>query len=233
MPNAQKIALFFFLGAILLLCACSGKYMSAKHFNKIATIDTSYIPIVATNKMNVFYAGVDNPITAGITGIPASQITASITGCDATITPTEPGKYVVRAKSAGKATITLTGKNKKGKLITQARDFRVKYIPDPTPVVCCKGGHDGSGEWKAIIGVRTELKDFDFDVSFNVVSFNMTLIQKNDTLTCRNKGAVFEGFCRELQQRARVNSIYIVDSIMVIGPDERLRNLGEVSFKIR
>ncbi len=195
------------------------------------TLDNDYVAIVAADKMNVFYIGLDNPITAGITGIPASQITANIVGCDATITPTEPGKYVVRAKSPGKATITLSGKNKKGKLITQTREFRVKYIPDPTPVVCCKGGW--TGEWKAILGVRVELKDFDFDGSFNVVSFNMTLIQNNDTLTCRNKGAVFEGFCSELQQRAKVNSIYIVDSIMVIGPDERLRNLGEVSFKIR
>ncbi len=232
MPNAQKITLFFPLGAILLLCACSGKYMSAKYFNKIAAIDTSYIPIVATNKMNVFYVGVDNLIRCAITGVATNQLQVAISGGgNSSIVKDTLCDYIVRLTSAGKATITLSGKDKNGKLITQTRDFRVKYIPDPEPIVCCK--KQSSGEWRAIFGVTTELKDFDFDVHFKVLSFNMTLIQNNDTLTCRNKGAVFEGFCRELQQRARVNSIYIVDSIMVIGPDERLRNLGEVSFKIR
>ena len=104
------------------------------------TLDNDYVAIVSADKMNVFYIGLDNPITAGITGIPASQITANIVGCDATITPTEPGKYVVRAKSPGKATITLSGKDKNGKLITQTRDFRVKYIPDPVPMVGSKNG---------------------------------------------------------------------------------------------
>ena len=198
------------------------------------TLDNDYVAIVSADKMNVFYIGLDNPITAGITGIPASQITANIVGCDATITPTEPGKYVVRAKSPGKATITLSGKNKKGKLITQTREFRVKYIPDPTPVVGSKnGGAMSIGEWKAQRGVATEYHDLDICDGAKVLSFNMTLIQNNDTLTCTNKGAKFEGFCYELQQRAMLNSVYIIDNIIAIGPDERLRNLGELSFKIR
>lgn len=198
------------------------------------TLDNDYVAIVAADKMNVFYAGVDNPITAGFTGIPASQITASIVGCDATITPTEPGKYVVRAKSAGKATITLSGKNKDGKIITQIREFRVKYIPDPVPMVGGKnGGKMSTNEWKAQLGVATEYHDLDICDGAKVLSFNMTLIQGADTITCANQGAKFEGFCYELQQRAKANSIYLIDSIVAIGTGERLRNLGEVSFKIR
>jgi hypothetical protein len=196
------------------------------------TPDNDYVAIVAVDKMNVFYAGVDNPITAGITGIPASQITANIVGCDATITPAEPGKYVVRAKSAGKVTMTLSGKNKDGKIITQTRDFRVQYIPDPMVSVCCENLL-GSSAWHTKRGLIAELIDFDFKADFKVLSFNMKLIQNDDILTCTNKGAVFEGFCYELQQRARLNSVYIIDNIIAIGPDERLRNLGELSFKIR
>ena len=195
------------------------------------TLDNDYVAIVSADKMNVFYIGLDNPITAGITGIPASQITANIVGCDATITPTEPGKYVVRAKSPGKATITLSGKDKNGKLITQTRDFRVKYIPDPTPVVCCKGGW--TGEWKAILGVRAELIDFDFKADFKVLSFNMKLIQNDDILTCTNKGAKFEGFCYELQQRAKTGSTYYLTNIKVMSFDDRVLDLENLFFEIK
>jgi hypothetical protein len=198
------------------------------------TLDNDYIAIVSADKMNVLYAGVDNPITAGITGIPASQITASIVGCDATITPTEPGKYVVRAKSAGKVTMTLSGKNKDGKIITQILEFRAKYHSDPIPMVGSKnGGTMSVGEWKEQRGVATEYHDLDICDGAKVLSFSMTLIQNNDTLTCTNKGAKFEGFCYELQQRAKANSIYLIDSIVAIGPGEHFRNLEEMYFKIR
>ncbi len=198
------------------------------------TLDNDYVAIVSADKMNVFYIGLDNPITAGITGIPASQITANIVGCDATITPTEPGKYVVRAKSPGKATMTLSGKNTEGKLITQTREFRVKYIPDPTPVVGNKnGGRMSIGEWKAQRGVIGEYPDGEICGNAKVLSFNIMLIQGADTLTCANQGAKFEGFCYELQQRAKTGSTYYLTNIKVMSFDDRVLDLDNLFFEIK
>lgn len=194
-----------------------------------------HVPVVSADKMNVFYIGVDNPITCSITGIRADLLNASISGGGGNAQSKGAGAYVVRVTSPGKATVNLSGKDKEGKVVSGSKEFRVKYIPDPTPVIAGKnGGAMGTGEWKAQLGVVAELKDFDFDAKFNVTGFDMTLSQKNaDLQTCQNSGAKFNGSCATLQQQAKVNSVYYLDNIKATGPDGRSRNLGTIAFKIK
>lgn len=61
--------------------------------------------------MNVFYIGVDNPVTFSASGIPAGSLSYSSEGC--TLTKAEGiNKFVVKTTGApgSKAKITLTGK---------------------------------------------------------------------------------------------------------------------------
>ena len=199
------------------------------------TLDNDYVAIVSADKMNVFYIGLDNPITAGITGIPASQITANIVGCDATITPTEPGKYVVRAKSPGKATMTLSGKNKDGKIITQILEFRVKYYSlNPRPTIGGKnGGKISAGEWKAQLSITANVNISDLCGCLRVLSFEMMLTQQSDSNSCINKGGRFEGYCSELQQRAKTGSTYYLTNIKVMSFDDRVLDLDNLFFEIK
>jgi gliding motility-associated protein GldM len=194
-----------------------------------------HVPVVSADKMNVFYIGVDNPISCSITGIRSDQMNVSISGGGGNAQSKGAGAYVVRVTSPGKAQVNLSGKSKDGKPVSGSKEFRVKYIPDPTPVIAGKnGGAMGTGEWKAQLGVVAELKDFDFDAKFNVTGFDMTLSQKNaDLQTCQNSGAKFNGSCATLQQGAKVNSVYYLDNIKATGPDGRSRNLGTIAFKIK
>lgn len=194
-----------------------------------------HVPVVSADKMNVFYIGVANPITCTISGIRSDAISTSISGGGGTAKPGGAGKFDVFVTSPGKATVNLSAKDKDGKAVVGSKEFRVKYIPDPTPVIAGKnGGPMGTGEWKAQLGVVAELKDFDFDAKFNVTGFDMTLSQKNaDLQTCQNSGAKFNGSCANLQQQAKVNSVYYLDNIKATGPDGRSRNLGTIAFKIK
>lgn len=194
-----------------------------------------HVPVVSADKMNVFYIGVANPITCTISGIRSDAISTSISGGGGTAKPGGAGKFDVFVTSPGKATVNLSAKDKDGKAVVGSKEFRVKYIPDPTPVIAGKnGGAMGTGEWKAQLGVVAELKDFDFDAKFNVTGFDMTLSQKNaDLQTCQNSGAKFNGSCANLQQQAKVNSVYYLDNIKATGPDGRSRNLGTIAFKIK
>lgn len=194
-----------------------------------------HVPVVSADKMNVFYIGVDNPITCSITGIRADKLNVSISGGGGNAQSKGAGAYMVRVTSPGKASVNLSGTDKDGKSVNGQKEFRVKYIPDPTPVIAGKnGGAMGTGEWKAQLGVVAELKDFDFDAKFSVNSFDMTLSQKNSDLqTCSNGGAKFSGSCATLQQQAKVNSVYYLDNIKATGPDNRQRNLGTIAFKIK
>jgi gliding motility-associated protein GldM len=194
-----------------------------------------HVPVVSADKMNVFYIGVDNPITCTISGIRSDAISTSISGGGGSAKPNGAGKFDVRVTSPGKATVNLSAKDKDGKAVNGAKEFRVKYIPDPIPTLGGKnGGVMGTGEFKAQLGMIAELKDFDFDAKFRVDGFEMTLSQKGQDLqVCSNSGAKFSGSCSALQQQAKVNSVYYFDNIKATGPDGRTRNLGTIAFKIK
>ncbi|MGB1204121.1 MAG: gliding motility protein GldM [Chitinophagales bacterium] len=193
----------------------------------------NHVPVVAADKMNVFYIGVPNPVSASITGIPDSKVSVSMTGGSIT-KASGPGKYTVNVNSPGKAKVNLNGKNKKGESVNGSADFRVKRIPDPTPEVGGKqGGAMKTGELKAQLGVAARLKDFDFDAKFKVVGFEMTLAERGqDLLTCVNGGSKFGGQCANLIKRAKVGSIYYFDNIRAKGPDGTTRKLPTISFKV-
>lgn len=189
---------------------------------------------VSPDKMNVFYIGVDNPVTVAVSGVRDDKLRASMTG--GTLTKASgPGKYTVRVSAPGEANISVTAETKEGAKTLGPYKFRVKRIPDPRPEVGGKpGGKMGTGEWKAQGGVIAKLYDFDFDARFDVLGFEMTLSEKGQDLkTCTNGGPSFTGQCAALVSQAKVGSIYYLDNIKAKGPDGSVRTLPTISFQIR
>lgn len=194
-----------------------------------------HAPVVSADKMNVFYIGVENPITASITGIRDDAVSVSISGGGGQVRKAGgAGQYVVTVSTPGKANVNLSGKSKDGSPVSGQKEFRVKYIPDPIPELGGKsGGALKTGELKAQMGIAAVLKDFDFDAKFQVEGFEITLAERGqDLLTCTNSGSKFGGQCQGLIDRAKVGSIYYIDNIRAKGPDGRSRKLPTISFKI-
>ena len=87
-------------------------------------------PIVAIglDKMNVFYIGVENPVTIAASGIKPENLfvkisLGSITG--------SKGKYVVTVTSVGETMIEVYGIVNGKEIFLSKYAFRVKRIPDP------------------------------------------------------------------------------------------------------
>lgn len=196
-----------------------------------------HVPVVSADKMNVFYIGVDNPITASITGIRSDDTNVSISGGGGSLTRGSAGKYTVRVSGphGSEANVNLSGKDKSGSPVNGSAKFRVKRIPDPEPQVGGKsGGAMGTGEMRAQLGVAAILKDFDFDAKFDVLGYEMTFAPRGeDILTCVNSGSKWTGNCASLIQKAKVNSMYYFDNIKAKGPDGSVRTLPTIAFKIR
>ncbi len=193
-----------------------------------------HVAIVSPDKMNVFYIGVENPVTASISGMRPDEVNVSMSG--GTITKAGgASKYTVRATSPGKATVNLSGKKRDGGTYNGSAEFRVKRIPDPIPEIGGKsGGTMGTGEFKAQGGIIAALKDFDFDARFDVLGFEMTLAQKGQDLnTVQNAGPRFVGAAANLINQAKVGSIYYFDNITAKGPDGTTRKLANIAFKIK
>ena len=135
-----------------------------KSFDVKYTVGTPGGAAVMLDKMNVFYIGVPNPVTIS-SGTGWDKTKVSMSG--GTLTPAGgPGKYNVRVTNPGRATITV---NADGKPSTY--EFRIKTIPPPILMVGpSEGGRIQSVVFKNQSFARAELKNFDFDYRYNVVS---------------------------------------------------------------
>ncbi len=125
------------------------------------TVGTPGGAAVMLDKMNVFYIGVDNPITIG-----------SPTGWDKTNVSMSGGslsgsgsKRIVKVNNIGPASITVVADGK-----SSTFPFRVKKVPDPVFKIADGKPRVATISFKNQQFCRAELENFDFDLKFNVVS---------------------------------------------------------------
>ena len=123
------------------------------------TVGTPGGAAVMLDKMNVFYIGVDNPVTIG-----------SPTGWDKTNVSMSGGSIggsgsnrTVRVSAIGPASITVTADGKSSQFA-----FRVKRIPDPIFKVGSGKARIATVEFKNQTGCRADLEYFDFDLRYSV-----------------------------------------------------------------
>ena len=125
------------------------------------TVGTPGGAAVMLDKMNVFYIGVDNPITIG-----------SPTGWDRTTVSMSGGTLsgsgssrTVRVSAIGKASISVVANGKPSTF-----GFRVKKVPDPVFKIADGNARIATVAFKNQQYCRADLDNFDFDLKFNVVS---------------------------------------------------------------
>ncbi|NPA34491.1 MAG: gliding motility protein GldM [Chlorobi bacterium] len=193
--------------------------------------------VVSPTKMNVFYIGVENPVEVSVPGFPAEDIIVSMT--NGTIRPKnkKTGQYVVKVRRPGEASIIVKVKLADGSTkVIDRKKFRVKRVPDPIAMV---GNLDPSvkskvraGEFKAQRGLVAVIKNFDFDLKFQVISFEMVYRPKRgEAVKIQVRGPLFTGRAKQLIQRARPGDNFSFYEIKVRGPDGT-RKLPAISYEI-
>jgi gliding motility-associated protein GldM len=182
------------------------------------TVGTPGGSAVMLDKMNVFYIGVDNPITIGSpTGW--DKTTVSMSG--GTISGTG-SKRTVRVSAPGTASITVTADGKPSTF-----PFRIKRIPDPV----IKVGPSGGGRLQAVVFrsqqfVRADLENFDFEAKFQVTGATVYFNNPGDrnvkqiTLSSGNLSQA-----AQYMQTLAPGSTVTFDNIKVVGPDGQPRTI--------
>ena len=188
---------------------------------------------VSADKMNVFYMGVDNPLTVAAAGVSSNDVRVSFGDA---ITGTGSGNsYVVKGvrptgNNTTNVTVTANGQN------LGTFPFRVKPIPDPTPTMGGQQGGDiANSNFRAQKGVFAELKNFDFDARCDIAGFQILYIPaREDALAATNGGGAFSGQAAALIGRAKPGDNYMFKNIKAKCPgDAAARDLGTMSFTIR
>jgi len=170
--------------------------------------------------MNVFYIGVDNPITIGSpTGWDKTQV--SIAGAGATMSGSNDHR-IVRVSSIGECTINVTANGKSAPF-----KYRVKRIPDPIiKVGASSGGRMQAAAFRVQQFVSAVLENFDFEAHFSVTGATIYFNNPGD----RNVKSVTLSSGSLAQAKAFMDqlvpgSTVIFDNIRVVGPDGQTRTI--------
>jgi len=186
---------------------------------------------VSADKMNVFYIGVDNPITVAAAGVASGDVRVNVSGA-ASKKSGNNSKLVVTGNSVGDAKVNVTAKGQ----TLGSFDFRVKRIPDPfAKIGGSKGGKLRSNVFKTQKGLYAELEGFDFQAKCSVTGFEMLYIpQRKDAVTSTNAGTNFTSGSKNLVNLAKPGDNYVFRNIKARCPgDKGPRDLGTLSFQIQ
>ena len=190
---------------------------------------------VSLDKMNVFYIGVDNPVTIAAAGISSNAIETSISGGGTTLKKTSGTSYIVNATQQGPATITIKDKGT-GK--TYPFQYRVKPIPNP--VVKLAGRTSGAipnGEMRAQIALNPELENFDFEARCSVQSYEMIHTARRQDpvlIPVTTPGERFPPQAKAAIEKAAPGDQYIFMNMKVRCPGDAVaRTVPGLSFTIK
>jgi len=193
--------------------------------------------VVSPDKMNVFYIGVDNPVSISVPGFPADRITASLNK-NGTLKQDKPGHYIANVTTVdlkGETEVVVSAKMQDGTSKPMgSKAFRVKRVPDPVAKIGNeKGGSVKAATFKVQRGMLAELENFDFDIKFQVVSYEMTYAAaRQDLLSTSADGPLFSQKMLDYLSKAKPGDVFYFDKIKVKGPDQVVRTLPGIVFKL-
>jgi hypothetical protein len=191
--------------------------------------------VVAAEKMNVFYMGVDNPISVAVPNVSSDKL--KVTGENVeSITKQSDGHYNVRVARSGETTIIIEANGQ----ITKKK-FRAKSIPDPITITQgASSGHKWGDisnleSFKHVEGLIAKLENFDFDARCAIQSFIITIKPKKGEIFHANVlGSSFSEDIKKRFQTLQAGDIVTFLDIKSRCPgDEIARNLGSLTYTMK
>lgn len=186
---------------------------------------------VQLDKMNVLFIGVDNPVTISGSGS-VDQIQATITGGGGVFTGSGAHRTIRVSQETDNCIIKVTTPDGK----TTNVNFRVRSIPDPTPMVgASESGDIPASMFKSQAGVRAYVKNFFYETQFNVTSFRITGDASgfDDGIEEANNTGGAWNEARKIINKCRPGSFITIEDIYAVGPDGRRRKLTPLIFNLK
>lgn len=196
------------------------------HFNGEYFVSTPSVTVSPIN-MNVLYAGVENPLSISITGIPKENLIPSVSSGNIRQDLKNNCWVCVVPRGIKEAIVSVSVKTDAGMKVIGSQTFRVKKLPDPTPTI--SGRKDGFVSKENILSAGKIVPmmpvDFDFNYTFQVVSFRLTMERGFNTYNYDSpNGELTDEMVGQIQRTNR-GQVLLFENIIVNGPDKDKRNL--------
>lgn len=185
---------------------------------------------VSPTKMNVFYIGVDNPVSISAGGVSDAQILPSIT--NGSISRSGKG-WNVRVNETGKAVITVSAKIGDRAKSLGSSEFRVKRVPDPKAYIANTDGGSVSSQMIVASAIIPRMPaDFDFDLTFEVTGFTCSGVRRGDFWSRPGRGNRLSEEMKEFIRGCKKGEKIWFEDIYAKGPDGT-RKLNSIVLTIQ
>lgn len=189
---------------------------------------------VAATKMNVFYIGVDNPVSISVPGIADANLKPSIS--TGTLTRDPEGKdWIVKVpQGQPKAIISVEALYQGETVPMGSKEFRVRRVPDPRAEIA--GQVEGPIDKNTLLAagaIIPVMKDFEFDLYFEVKSFRLTTIIGGDGISKRANNNRLSDEMISMIKSARSGQKFFFENITAEGPDKTPRSLNPITLEIK
>ncbi len=190
---------------------------------------------VAPLKMNVFYIGVDNPVSISAAGLSKDQINPVISMGKLKKNGDE---WIVRIdkkpKGVNTATVCASAEIDGERMSLGKSEFRVKRVPSPSAEIA--GLTDGQIDKNVLLAnnaIIPDMKDFEFDLYFVVTSYTFATIMNGDWVQKNVKGNMFSDEVKTIIRNGKRKQKFFFEKIQAKGPDGTIRSLNPINLELK
>lgn len=195
---------------------------------------------VSATMMNVLYAGINNPISISVPGVPMSGVSATMSNGSLT---RQGDHWVARPNAVGQnATVTVTATIDGRPQTVGTTTFRVRKLPDPVAFISFTGQSGNADRYKGgkpfsksllttAGGLDAAIDDDMLNIDFQVLGFETVFFdQMGNAIPEVSNGASFSQRQRDQFKRLSRGKRFYISRIRAKGPDgiERVLSPMEV-----
>ena len=215
--------------------------VTRREFKSSYTVIDPLATISAT-MMNVLYAGINNPISIAVPGVPQNSISATMT--NGTLTKSGDGWIAHPAKVGAECVISVTAEMDGQRTNVGSTTFRVRKLPDPTPFITYKDANGQPNRYKggkpfakslllSASGLDAAIDDEILNIDFKVVSFECLFVDAmGDFHPEASNGSQFSERQKERIKRMQHGKRFLIRGVKATGPDGITREISPIEVII-
>lgn len=203
-------------GGVIKILKPNGKWASYAFDHKYMVATPSLV--VSPTKMNVFYKGLENPISVSVSGMASEKLNVRVQGGGCQVKKTKAGEYEIipSSKSQDKTVKVIVSSTDPGSKPFKPYEFRLKRVPKPIPFF---SGATGSVDMKLsklrnAKFISAKLEDFLFDLKYRVIQFEMFVSVGGKSSTLKAKGGRLTGQMTNILKKMKPGQTVIFQKVV-------------------
>ena len=193
---------------------------------------------ISATMMNVLYAGINNPISIAVPGVPQGSISASMT--NGSLTKSGDGWIAHPSKVGAECVISVTAEMDGQRTNVGSTTFRVRKLPDPLPFISYKDANGQPARYKggkpfskalllAAPGLDAAIDDDILNIDYKVVSFETVIFDSmGNGIPELSNGSQFSERQKTAIRRLQHGKRFLITRVKATGPDGITRDIPAI-----